>query len=112
NYLQNGSNTLLNVPGLYNVNYRSGTPTVDQQTTLSRNFGNYADLSLAYKNFLFLHATGRQDKTSLLDESDRTYFYPGVDASVVLNDLIGALEKSKIISYLKIRRSEERRVGD
>src|SRR5258708_6874738 len=42
--LQNGSNTLLNVPGLYNVNYRSGTPTVGQFKTQSRKFGNYADL--------------------------------------------------------------------
>jgi TonB-linked SusC/RagA family outer membrane protein len=103
NTLQNGSGTLLNVPGLYNVNYRSGTPTVGQETSLSRNFGNYADLSVNYKNFLFLHASGRQDQTSLLDESDRSYFYPGVDAAVVLSDVIGALKQSKVISYLKLR---------
>jgi TonB-linked SusC/RagA family outer membrane protein len=103
NYLQNGSTTLLNVPNLYNISFRSGTPSVTQTKSLSRNYGNYADLSLDYKNFLFLHASGRQDKTSLLDESDRTYFYPGIDAAVVLSDIIGPLKASKWISYLKIR---------
>jgi TonB-linked SusC/RagA family outer membrane protein len=103
NYLQNGSNTLLNVPSLYNVNFRSGTPNVNQQSSLSRKFGNYADLTLDYKNFLFLHASGRQDKTSLLDESDRTFFYPGVDAAAVLSDIISGMKNSNVLSYLKIR---------
>lgn len=103
NKLQNGSGTLLNVTGLYNVNFRSGTPNVDQEKSLSRKYGNYADLTLDYKNFLFLHASGRQDKTSLLDESDRTYFYPGVDAAAVLSDVLGFIKQSKVVSYLKIR---------
>ncbi len=103
NYLQNGSTTLLNVPNLYNVAFRSGIPSVTQTQSLSRQYGNYADLSIDYKNFLFLHASGRQDKTSLLDESDRTFFYPGFDVSAVLSDIIGALKESKVISYLKIR---------
>lgn len=101
--LANGSNTLLNVPGLYNVNFRSGTPTVDQLKQQSRKYGNYADLSLNYKEIFFLHASGRQDKTSLLDESDRTYFYPGVDAAIVLSDAFAFLKQSNTISFLKIR---------
>ena len=103
NRLDNGSNTLLNVPGLYNVNFRSGTPTVDQLKTQSRKFGNYADLSLNYKEIVFLHASGRQDKTSLLDASNHTFFYPGVDAAVVLSEAIGLLKESNTISFLKIR---------
>lgn len=103
NELDNGSTTLLNVPGLYNVNFRSGTPSVGQLKTQSRKFGNYADLSLNYKEMFFIHASGRQDKTSLLDESNRTFFYPGVDAAVVLSEAIGLLKESKVISFLKIR---------
>ena len=103
NRLDNGSNTLLNVSGLYNVNFRSGTPTVDQVKNQSRKYGNYADFSINYKEFIFLHASGRQDKTSLLDESNRTFFYPGVDAAIVLSEAIGMLKESKTISFLKIR---------
>jgi len=101
NYLQNGSATLLNVSGLYNVNFRSGTPSADQSRSQAHKFGNYADLTLDYKNFLFLHASGREDQTSLLDASDRAFFYPGVDAAAVLSDVL--LKRSKVVSYLKIR---------
>ncbi|HTI90251.1 MAG TPA: SusC/RagA family TonB-linked outer membrane protein [Puia sp.] len=103
NRLDNGSGTLLNVPGLYNVNFRSGTPTVDQFRTQSRKYGNYADFSINYKEWIFLHASGRQDKTSLLDASNHTFFYPGVDAALVLSEAIGLLKESRTISFLKIR---------
>ncbi len=103
NYLSNGSTTLLNISGLYNVSFREGTPAVSQSYSLARNYGNYADLTLNYKNWAFLHASGRQDKTSLLNLANRTYFYPGVDASLVLSDVIGGIKTSNFISFLKIR---------
>jgi TonB-linked SusC/RagA family outer membrane protein len=103
NYLYNGSNTLLNVGNFYNINYREGTPNVNQNYFIDRNIGNYADLTLNYKNWLFLHGSGRQDQDSRLIESNRTYFYPGVDASVVLSDVIPGLKDNKYISFLKIR---------
>lgn len=99
----NSSSTLLNIPNFYNVNYRQGTPGVAQFSSESRNYGNYADLSVSYRNYLFLHASGRADGTSLLNAGYRNYFYPGVDAAAVLSDMIGALKESKTISFLKIR---------
>ena len=63
NDLLNGSATLLNISGLYNVNFRSGTPAVNQYYFLTRNYGNYADLTLNYRRLVFVHASGRQDKT-------------------------------------------------
>lgn len=101
--LGNSSSTLLNISNFYNVNYRQGTPNVAQFNSLNRNYGNYADLSVNYKNYLFLHASGRADATSLLNVGYRNYFYPGVDAAAVLSDMIGALKDSKTISFLKIR---------
>lgn len=101
--LSNGSTTLLNINDFYNVNFRQGVPNVNQTMSKMRNYGNYADLTLGYKNFLFLHASGRMDATSLLNADNRNYFYPGVDASVVLSDVITALKNSKTISFLKIR---------
>ncbi len=108
NYLANGSTTLLNIGNFYNVNYREGTPSVGQTYLQSRNFGNYADLTLNYKNWIFLHASGRQDQNSVLAESNRTYFYPGVDASIVLSDAIPELKSSNVISFLKIRGGESK----
>lgn len=102
-YLSNGSNTLLNIDNFYNINFREGVPNVNQQMTKMRNYGNYADLTLGYKDFLFLHASGRMDETSLLNADNRQYFYPGVDAAVVLSQFITPLKNSKTISFLKIR---------
>ena len=103
NLLSNGSSTLLNIDNFNNINFRQGVPSVDQQMTKMRNYGNFADLTLGYKNFLFLHASGRMDATSLLSVDNRNYFYPGVDASLVLSDVISALKNSKTISFAKIR---------
>ncbi|MEO6932519.1 MAG: hypothetical protein ABI151_12880 [Chitinophagaceae bacterium] len=101
--ISNGSNTLLNIDNFYNVNFRQGVANVDQQSTKMRSYGNFIDVSLGYKNFLFLHASGRVDETSLLDPGNRRYFYPGVDMALVLSDLVPYIKKSETISYLKLR---------
>ena len=103
NEIGNNSSTLLNISNFYNVNYRQGTPGVIQYNSLNRNYGNFADFSVNYKNYIFLHASGRGDATSLLNASYRNYFYPGVDGAIVLSDMIAALKNSKTISFLKIR---------
>lgn len=103
NYLMNGSTTLLNIDDFYNVNFREGTPEVNQAYYETRSFGNYADLSVNWRNAIFLHASGRGDATSLLNAGNRTYFYPGVDGAVVLSDLIKPIHDSKVISFLKVR---------
>jgi TonB-linked SusC/RagA family outer membrane protein len=98
NWLYNGSTTLLNISDFYNVNFREGTPSVGQSYQETRSFGNYADLSVNWKNAIFLHGSARGDATG-----NRTYFYPGVDAAVVLSDLIRPIHESKVISFLKVR---------
>jgi TonB-linked SusC/RagA family outer membrane protein len=103
NYLYNGSTTLLNISDFYNVSFREGPPQVGQTYDETRSYGNYADLSINWKNAIFLHASARGDATSLLNAGNRTYFYPGVDGAVVLSDLIHSLHGSSTISFLKIR---------
>jgi TonB-linked SusC/RagA family outer membrane protein len=103
NLLSNGSNTLLNIDNFYNVNFREGVPNVNQQMTKMRNYGNFGDLTLGYNDYLFLHASGRLDETSLLNADNRQYFYPGIDAALVLSEAISSLKNSKTISFLKIR---------
>jgi TonB-linked SusC/RagA family outer membrane protein len=102
NDLSNGSTRLLNIPDFYNVNYSIGTPSVGQFYSLSRNYGNFADLTLNYKEFIYLHGSARSDNSSLLNPAYRRYFYPGGDISFVLSDAIAAIKNSKIISFLKL----------
>jgi TonB-linked SusC/RagA family outer membrane protein len=91
------------VPGVYNINNRLGQATVDEFYRQSRLIGAFGDLTLGYKNFLFLHATGRNDWTSLLGTDNRSFFYPSVDASFVVTDAIESLKNNSALTYLKIR---------
>ncbi|HET9055654.1 MAG TPA: SusC/RagA family TonB-linked outer membrane protein [Chitinophagaceae bacterium] len=90
-------------PGLFNINYRQGEPTVGQFIQEQGLIGAFADATIGYKDFLFLHASGRNDWTSKLAESNRSFFYPGVDAAFVFTDGINALKNNKILNYGKVR---------
>lgn len=62
----------------------------------------FGSLRAAYKNFLFLEATARNDWSSSLPSDNRSYFYPSVNASVILSEVI---EMPKEVSFLKLRSS-------
>lgn len=95
--------TALVVPGVYNVANRLGNAALSEYNSSSRLIGFFGDLTLGYKNLAFVHATGRQDYTSLLAPANRTFFYPSVDASLIVSDLIPSLKENRVISYLKLR---------
>jgi len=56
----------LEVPGLYNISNRSGELTGSQSYSETRKTSVFGDLTLGYRNFLFLHASGRNDWDSRL----------------------------------------------
>jgi TonB-dependent SusC/RagA subfamily outer membrane receptor len=99
-----GGNNLV-VPYLYNVSVRSGDANVpsannfDQTTSLLSVYGTVA---LNYKGWANVEFTGRNDWDSRLLPQNRTFFYPAVNAAVVLTDAIPSL-KNDIISFAKIR---------
>ena len=63
----------------------------------------YGDLTVGYDDWLYLHASLRNDWTSILDPTHRSFSYPSVDLSAVLSDKIDALHGSNTISFLKVR---------
>jgi len=62
--------------------------------------GVFAQLTIDYKNYLFLTASGRNDWTS--NFVDNSQFYPGVGLSFIPTEAIPAL-KSDALRYLKLR---------
>jgi TonB-linked SusC/RagA family outer membrane protein len=93
-------------------------PAPTDQINLSNRIGNldgfsgrftthlyafYADLTLGYKDFLFIHGSGRNDNTSVLAAGNRSFFYPGVDASFIFSNAIPALRDVSFLDYGKIR---------
>ncbi len=63
----------------------------------------YADFIAGYDGWLYLHASFRNDWTSILDPQHRSFSYPSVDLSAVLSDKLDAIKNSDVISFLKLR---------
>lgn len=92
------------IPGFYNIsNATTLTNGSFETSTTQRLLGYYAQLSMAYSNYLFLELTGRVDQSSTLPKANNTYFYPSVSAGFVFTDAFKI--KSNILSYGKIRGS-------
>ncbi|SOD98706.1 SusC/RagA family TonB-linked outer membrane protein [Spirosoma fluviale] len=95
--------TSLVVPGTYNIANRLGNVLASENSFQSRLLGYFYDFTAGFRNFAFINATGRYDNTSLLAPGNRSYFYPGVNASVILTEAIPALKGSNALTYLKLR---------
>ena len=93
----------LTIPGLFNVGYGVGTPGASESNYLARKMGTYGDVRLSYKNYLFFHASGRNDWVSTLSKDNRSFFYPAADVSLIATDAFEFLKNSNTISYLKFR---------
>ncbi len=102
-YRVNVENNSIVIPGLYNIDNRLGEPGVEEFSRKRNSIGLFADFTLGYKDFAFLHASARNDWDSRLTKENRSFFYPGVDASLVLSDAIPALKDNAILSFMKIR---------
>lgn len=91
----------LSQPGFYNtINAANFTGSGETNYT-RRLLGYYADLSLAYNNYLFLEGTARVDQSSTLPTGNNTYLYPSVSAGFVFTDAFNI--SSDFFSYGKIR---------
>lgn len=83
---------------------------IDNYNNVTRNGGDYqrrrlygvfGDVTFGYKDYLFLSATGRNDWSSTLPVSKRSFFYPSVSSSFVFSEAFGV--PSEILSSGKIR---------
>ena len=113
-YLYVGNNSIV-IPELYNVANRLGQLGGDagqsaslisgmNEVQLNRNsIGLFGDITLGYKDFLFVHGSARNDWDSRLAKANRSFFYPGVDVSIVLTDAIPSLKDNSVLSFAKIR---------
>lgn len=69
--------------------------------TRRRLMGAYVDVSLGYKDWAFLTLTGRNDWSSTLPVANRSFFYPAITGSVILNEALGMT--SSVVNQIKLR---------
>lgn len=92
----------LEVPDWYSLLNTSSAVTVSTYQSRRRLIGAFAQAELAYKDFLYLNLSARNDWSSTLPVNNNSFFYGGANVSVLLNNMIPALKDAKF-DLLKVR---------
>jgi TonB-linked SusC/RagA family outer membrane protein len=92
----------LNFPGWYNLANTSSAAVVDTYKENRRLMGAFGAAGLSYKDMLYLNLSARNDWSSTLPINDNSFFYGGVNASVLLTEMFPEL-KDNYVNYLKVR---------
>ncbi len=95
------------VPNLFSLNNGVNNPTVDQLFNQKKINSVYGTLGVNWDGYLFLDGTFRNDWSSTLSPDNRSYFYPSVNLSFVLSDMLTKMGKTLPgwLTYAKIRGS-------
>jgi TonB-linked SusC/RagA family outer membrane protein len=92
---------------VFNINNVSGSPNTGggNYTREAAKQGYFADATIGFRNFAYVHGAFRTDKDSRLSDKNSYIPYYEVDGSLVVSDLIPALKdnKSKFLSFAKVR---------
>jgi TonB-linked SusC/RagA family outer membrane protein len=64
-------------------------------------YSAFASGQVGFRNYAFLNLTARNDWSSTLPSNNNSYFYPSVNASVVLSEALGFA--SNTVSFVKVR---------
>lgn len=87
--------------GLYLTNATSQQQVGYDYYRLRRLYGAYTDISISYKDYLFLNLVGRNDWSSTLPKENNSYFYPGASVSFIFTDALSI--SSNVLNSGKIR---------
>lgn len=88
---------------VYNITNLTGIPGLGQYKREAKKQGYFADASIGYKNYAFLHGSYRTDIDSRLSRANRYIPYYDIDGSVVLSDLFPSIADGQVLNYLKVR---------
>ncbi len=92
-----------NFPGWNNIG-NATTFQAGQSTTKKRTVGNFGNLSLSWKNMLYLNATIRNDVVSSMPRGNRSFTYPSVSLGWIFTEL-PFLKANQVLTFGKIRGS-------
>jgi len=91
----------LAVPDLYTLTNSRDALTSSNSFSNLRVYSGYASTQLGFKNYAYLNLTARNDWSSTLPSSNRSYFYPSINGSLVLSEALNL--KSNTLDFLKLR---------
>lgn len=91
----------LTVPDLFTISNVKGNPGVGQYESNKETQSVYASTDFSFRDYLFLQLTARNDWSSTLPESNRSYFYPSVSLGFSIVDAFDI--GSDVLSHGRIR---------
>ncbi|MFN8349628.1 MAG: SusC/RagA family TonB-linked outer membrane protein [Spirosomataceae bacterium] len=91
NNLYSATRSGILIPGYYSLNNSVERPNVSVGANAKQVNSVYGKLTLSYKNMLFVDATGRNDWSSTMPKTSRSYFYPSLGGSFVISEVLGDL---------------------
>ena len=92
------------LPDFKNFSNGTGTASVNVLEGKRRLFGAFGQLELDFQNWIYLGGTYRQDWSSTLPASNRSFGYPSVYASGILSELFD-FQNNTVLNFLKVRAS-------
>lgn len=93
----------MNFPGFFNINNTQNVSLTSSEYMLRR-VAIFGQARLAYKSYLFLDVTARNERSSTLPTANNSFTYPAVSLGFVFSDLLD-LNNNKWFQYGKVRAS-------
>lgn len=100
--INSGSFAGLIVPGLYTLTNNIGRVTLSENLLQKRINSVFGNVTLGYKDAIFLDVSARNDWSSTLPKGNNSYFYPATSLSVIFSEWLPA---AKWLNFGKIRAS-------
>jgi len=94
--------TGLITPGVYKLANGASNPHVETVIKDKALNSLYFATNFAYKNKIYVDVTGRNDWSSTLPKDNRSFFYPSISSSFLVNEMVKLPQQ---ISLLKVRAS-------
>jgi TonB-linked SusC/RagA family outer membrane protein len=91
------------VPKIYNLANSAVPPTVTNAEFHSAVNSAYGSAVMTFNRYWTVEVTGRNDWSSTLPKKNASYFYPSVNSSLILSDLLPAITRYGGLTYLKAR---------
>ncbi len=93
----------LAIPYFYSIENSVNRPSVSYHLSESRTNALYTFAQFGYKTWLFADITARNDWSSTLPKSNRSYFYPSISSGFVFSEAFDW--RQQLLSFGKIRAS-------
>ncbi len=94
--------TNLTIPMWYNLSNSAEIPTTSQYEWKRRYLAAFGSAEFAWRNMVYLTLQGRNDWSSTLPKTNRSYFYPGVSLSFLFSELLKP-EQRDFLNFGKFR---------